>query len=100
MGAGAENEAIGAALFDLRFCCFDGQGKPPSVTREARLDRLVHSTNRDTEVSTADVTTSLSTVSIRFDTFPNQPGFGLTANPGWPSTLITNPRFTLPDSDS
>lgn len=55
--------------------------------------------DRDTEVWTADVTTTLSTVSIRFNAFPNQPDFGLTANPCWPSTRVNDPGFALLNSD-
>ena len=99
MVPGAENEAAGAALFNLRFCRFDGQGNPPVSTRNAAFDRVVHGPDRDTSIYTAEVTTTLSTVSIRFNAFPNEPDFGLTANPCWPSTLVDDPGFALLISD-
>lgn len=99
MVARAENGAAGAALFGLTFCRFYNQGRPSSETRNARFDRLVHGPDRDTEVSTGDVTTTLPTVSIRFNAFPNQPDFGLMANPCWASTLVNEPGFALLNSD-
>lgn len=95
-----QNGPAGAALFGLGICGYNGQGEPPSSTRNARFDRIIHGPNRDTEVYTADVTTTLYTVSIRFDRYPNQPDFGLTENPCWPSTLVDDPGFALLTSDA
>ena len=64
------------------------------------FDRLVHGPDRDTSIFTASVTTTLSTVSIRFDAYPHQPDFGLTANPCWPATLVDDPGFALLNSDA
>ena len=100
MVPGTENGAAGAALFGLGVCHFDSQGRPPASTRNPQSDRVVHGPDRDTEVYTADVTTTLATVSIRFDAYPNQPDFGLTANPCWPSTLIDDPGFALLNTDA
>lgn len=94
-----ENSPAGAALFGLGLCSYDAKGKPPAQTRNIRFDRRVNGPDRITEFSTGDVTTTLATVSIRFDAYPNQPDFGLTANPCWPSTLIDDPGFALLTSD-
>ncbi len=94
-----ENGAAGAALFNLGFCRFDAEGNPPAATRNAAFDRVVHGPDRDTEVHTGEVTTTLSTVSIRFDAYPHQPDFGLTANPCWPKRLVDDPGFALLVSD-
>lgn len=98
MVPGSENKAAGS-LFGLAICRYDDEGKPPASTRNARFDRVVHGPDRDTSLFTADVTTTLATVSIRFDAYPNQPDFGLTANPCWPSTLVDDPGFALLNSD-
>lgn len=95
----SQNGPAGAALFGLQFCRYDGQGNPPASTRNARFDRLVHGPNRDTSIFIADVTTTLSTMSIRFDNYPHDPDFGLTVNPCWPSTLVDDPGFALLNSD-
>ncbi|KAL8826184.1 MAG: hypothetical protein Q9191_003962 [Dirinaria sp. TL-2023a] len=94
-----QNGPAGAALFGLGFCRFDGQGNPPVSTRNPVFDHMIHGPDRDTSVFLADVTTTLSTVSIRFDRFPNDPDWGITANPCWPSTLIDDPGFALLTSD-
>ena len=94
-----QNGPAGAALFGLGFCGYDGQGNPPASTRNARLDRVIHGPGRDTSVYTADVTTTLSTVVIRFAAMPNDPDYGLTANPCWPSTLVDDPGFALLTDD-
>lgn len=94
-----QNGPAGRSLFGLNVCHYDGNGIPPASTRNAQYDRLVHGPDRDTEVSTADVTLTLATVLIRFDAYPNQPDFGLTANPCWPSTLVDDPGFALLNSD-
>ena len=99
LNPGAQNGAAGAALFGAGFCHYDNQGKPPARTENARFDRLVHGPNRDTSMFTADVTTTLSTLLIRFEAFPNEEDWGLTANPCWPSTLIDDPGFALLNSD-
>lgn len=96
---GSENGAAGRNLFGLGFCRYDGQGNPPASTRNARFDRIVHGPDRDTSVFIADVTTTLSTVSISFINFPNDPDWGLTANPCWPSTLVDDPGFALLTGD-
>ncbi|KAI4094078.1 MAG: hypothetical protein L6R37_007315 [Teloschistes peruensis] len=54
---------------------------------------------RATEIWTAEVTTTLSTLRIEFPNYPNQPDDGLTANPCWPSTLINDPGFALLTDD-
>ncbi|KAL8726295.1 MAG: hypothetical protein Q9166_006797 [cf. Caloplaca sp. 2 TL-2023] len=95
----AQNGPAGAALFGLAFCRYDGQGNPPASTRNAASDRLVHGPGRDTEIWTAEVTTTLSTLSISFAAYPQQPDYGLTANPCWPSTLINDPGFALLTND-
>ncbi|KAL8664746.1 MAG: hypothetical protein Q9202_002748 [Teloschistes flavicans] len=94
-----QNGPAGAALFALGFCKYDSQGHPPAVTRDAAFDRLNHGPGRDTEIWTAEVTTTLSTISIAFPAYPNEPDFGLTANPCWPSTLIDDPGFALLTND-
>ena len=94
-----ENGDAGAALFALGFCRYDGNGRPPASTRNARFDRIVHGPDRDTEVSTADVTTTLSTVTISFNAMPAQADDGITANPCWPSTLVDDPGFALLTDD-
>ncbi|KAL8705755.1 MAG: hypothetical protein Q9201_001150 [Fulgogasparrea decipioides] len=95
----AQNGPAGAALFGLAFCRYNGQGNPPASTRNAAFDRLVHGPNRVTEIWTAQVTTTLSTLSINFGAYPNQPDYGLTANPCWPSTLVNDPGFALLTND-
>lgn len=90
-----QNGPAGAALFALGFCRYDGNGRPPAATRNAHFDRVEHGPDRDTEFSTADVTTTLSTVGIRFNAMPAQPDDGMTANPYWPRTLVDDPRFAL-----
>lgn len=55
--------------------------------------------DRNTALSLADVTTTFSTLMIRFDAYLNQPDHGLTANPCWPSTLVDDPGFALLNSD-
>ena len=95
----AQNGPAGAALFGLGFCGYDGQGNPPASTRNAQLDRVIHGPGRDTSVFTADVTTTLSTMAIRFNAHPNDPDYGLTANPCWPSTLVDDPGFALLTDD-
>ncbi|KAF6235801.1 hypothetical protein HO173_005996 [Letharia columbiana] len=99
MVPGTQNQAAGAALFGLGLCRYSGDGKPPASTRNVRFDRMIHGPDRDTSVYTADVTTTLATVSIRFDAYPHQPDFGITANPCWPSTLVDDPGFALLNSD-
>ena len=99
MVKGSENQAAGAALFGLGFCHYNNQGLPPSSTQRVGQIGTVYEQNRRRLVTTIDVTTTLSTVSIRFDNFPHQPDFGLTANPCWPSTLIDDPGFALLNSD-
>lgn len=96
----AQNEAAGAALFGLAVCRFQGQSTPPASTRNPQFQRVIHGPGRDTEVSTADVTTTLYTVSIRFDNYPNEPDFGMTANRCWPSTLVDDPGFALLTDDA
>lgn len=96
---GAQNRAAGAALFNRQFCHYDGRGKPPSETNNVQFDRLIHGPDRDTRLYTADVTSTLAALHIRFDAYPNQPDFGLTANPCWPRTLINDPGFALLNSD-
>lgn len=59
-----QNGRAGGALFGLMSCSFDAQSYPPASTKNPRLDRLVHGPDRDTEIYTADVTTSLFTVSV------------------------------------
>lgn len=95
----AQNGPAGAALFGLGICKYDAKGQPPASTRNAAFDRLVHGRGRDTEIWTADVTTTLHQVTIGFPAYPNEPDFGLTANPCWPSTLINDPGFALLTSD-
>ena len=90
-----QNGPAGAALFGLGFCRYNGDGKPPSQTDNAMFDQVIHGPDRDTELHTAHVTTTLSTVSIRFDNYPKQPDDGLTDNPCWPSTLVDDPGFAL-----
>ncbi|KAL8831396.1 MAG: hypothetical protein Q9170_005310 [Blastenia crenularia] len=95
----AQNGAAGPALFNMAFCKFDGQGNPPVSTRNVQFDRIVHGPDRDTSLFTADVTTTLATLSIQFPGYPNQPDDGLTANPCWPSTLVNDPGFALLTDD-
>ena len=95
-----ENGPAGAALFGLGFCRYNNQGDPPSLTENVRFDRIIHGPDRDTEVHTGDVTTTLSTVLIRFDRYPYQVDFGMTENPCWPSTLVDDPGFALLNSDA
>ncbi len=95
-----QNGPAGKALFALGFCRYNNvNGKPPASTRNARFDRIIRGPNRYTSIFTADVTTTLSTVSIQFDAYPGDPDFGLTANPCWPSTLVDDPGFALLNSD-
>lgn len=101
MVPGKENEGAGS-LFDMSFCRYrqsNALGFPPASTGSSAFHQLIHGPNRDTEVWTRDVTTTLATVSIRFDAYPNDPDFGLTANPCWPSTLVDDPGFALLISD-
>ena len=95
----AENGRAGAALFGLGFCRYGNDGRPPASTQNAHFDRLIHGPDRDTEVYTADVTTTLSTVKIKFNAYPNDPDWGITANLCWPSTLTNDPGFALLTDD-
>lgn len=102
MVPGAQNRAAGAALFGLNVCNYEvrkGVSYAPVVTRNPRLDQVVRGPGRETSIYTAEVTTTLATLSIRFNAYPNQPDFGLTANPCWPSTLVDDPGFALLISD-
>ena len=91
-----QNGPAGAALFGLSFCRYSNKdGTPPSETNNAKFDRVIHGSDRDTGVHTADVTTTLSTMSISFDKYPNEADYGLTDNPYWPSTLVDDPGFAL-----
>ena len=87
-------------IFGLAICRYNNvDGKPPASTRNARSSGVIHGPNRDTLVSTADVTTTLAVVSISFDHLPDQDEFGLTENPCWPSTLVDDPGFALLTDD-
>lgn len=90
------------ALFALKPCNYrtkDGLRYPPASTGNPRFDRVIHGPGRDTSIYTVEVTTTLSTVSIVFNAYPNQNDFGLTANPCWPSTIVDDPGFALLVSD-
>lgn len=90
-------------LFGLDICSYRtirGLALPPATTRRVpQEDRVVHGPGRDTSIYAVRVTTTLRTLSLRFDRYPNQPDFGLTANPCWPSTLVDDPGFALLVSD-
>ena len=94
-----QNGPAGVHLFGLAFCSYSGDGMPPVTTKNVQFDRQIHGPGRITEISTGDVTTTLATVSFQFDAMPNQPDYGLTANPCWPSTLVDDPGFALLTSD-
>lgn len=99
---GSQNAAAGGALFGLDVCSYtviNGVGYPPASTGKPTLARVINGPDRETEVYTVDVTTTLATLSIQFNAYPNQPDFGITANPCWPSTLVNDPGFALLNSD-
>jgi chitinase len=100
----SENEAAGNALFGIGFCGWqyqngDGIGRVPETTRNLRSHTTTNRGNRIYDVYTGDVTTTQSTVRIRFINMPNEPDDGLTANPCWPSTLVDDPGFALLTDD-
>ncbi|KAI0467970.1 glycosyl hydrolases family 18-domain-containing protein [Xylaria cf. heliscus] len=99
----SENEVAGNALFGIGFCGWrfngDGIGRVPETTNNHRSHTTMNLGGRIYDVYTGDVTTTQSTVRIRFINMPNDPDDGLTANPCWPSTLIDDPGFALLTDD-